>query len=75
MPAFLSLTGGYSSRPRVRVSKGRPAAPYPDPARVVGCDMTNQDFYYEDESADLAAEMDADRRAEDECEMGPADDD
>lgn len=36
--------------------------------------MTNSDpFYYEDESADLAAEMDADRRAERELEMGPED--
>lgn len=30
-------------------------------------------YYYEDESADLAAEMDADRRAEYESEMGPPD--
>ncbi|MEU8740570.1 hypothetical protein [Streptomyces halstedii] len=37
--------------------------------------MTNGDpFYYEDESADLAAEMDADRRAERELELGPEDD-
>jgi hypothetical protein len=36
--------------------------------------MTNYDYYYEDESADLAAEMDADRRAERELEMGPEDD-
>ncbi|MFE7056033.1 hypothetical protein ACFVAO_12545 [Streptomyces californicus] len=33
----------------------------------------NHDYYYEDESADLAAEMDADRRAERESEMGPED--
>lgn len=32
-------------------------------------------YYYEGESADLAAEMDADRRAERESEMGPEDND